>query len=80
MSMGRASGMNVLEGALRSFSVEGPGRIGEVDLPREGMVLPYSAGIVISDGMSGVEGSGILQFELFSDMQVSGDVFIFLWR
>lgn len=40
MSTGRASGMNVLEGALRSFSAEGPGRIGEVDLPREGMVFP----------------------------------------
>lgn len=40
MSIGIASGMKVLDGALRNCSIEGPERIGEVDLPREGTVFP----------------------------------------
>lgn len=40
MSTGIASGMKVLEGALLSRSNEGRDRIGDVDLPREGIVFP----------------------------------------
>lgn len=38
--MGRAWGTKVLDGALRNSSIEQLGRIGEIDLPREGIVFP----------------------------------------
>lgn len=40
ISIGNAVGTKVLEGALRSLSIEGPGRMGEVERPRAGMVIP----------------------------------------
>lgn len=40
MSTGIASGTKVLDGALRSCSADAPDRMGEVDLPREGIVFP----------------------------------------
>lgn len=40
ISTGGAGGIKVLEGALRSFSVDDVRRIGDVDLPREGTVFP----------------------------------------
>ena len=40
MSMGNAKGMKVLDGALRKGVIDGSGLIGEVDLPRAGIVFP----------------------------------------
>lgn len=40
ISTGGTGGIKVLEGALRSFSADDVRRIGDVDLPREGIVVP----------------------------------------
>ena len=50
MSIGRARGANVLEGDSLRFSDDEIGRIGEVDLPRDGTILLWSCGMGTRDG------------------------------